>query len=147
MNRKNFICMSLLICASCFVSECAAAREKMSEKKQNKKSNGVKEIKNKQDFDALLKNNKLVIAKFHSPACPHCVIMTPIFEEVSASYPDAVFVSISAFENGDKPLFDEYSIGSYPTFLFFKSGKVDAQQVGGSSKKDFENKVKTFVKK
>lgn len=146
MNYKKIFSISLLACIACF-SPAYLEGKKMSEKKMNQKAHTVKEVKNKQEFDALLKNNKLVIAKFHSPACPHCVVMAPIFEELSVAYPDIAFASVSAFENGDKILFDEYTIGSYPTFLFFKSGKTDSQQVGGSSKKDFENKIKTFAKK
>lgn len=150
MNYKKFG-FGVLICAAWSTIECSAIKNKADKSMESKKTEqkkvasekrGPLDIKNKKDFDTILKDNNLVIAKFHSPACPHCVRMAPIFEEIALKYPEIKFVSVSAFDKGDQILFDDYKVDSYPTFAFFKNGKIYFKQIGGSEKKDFESNVK-----
>lgn len=144
MNYKNFALAAA--CLLCTLSS-AQKEQKNSAQKQNKSQKSAQEIKSKQEFQDVLKNNDFVVAEFYSPACPHCKSMASVVEEVAAANPDVAVIKISAFENNNKALFDEYNVNAYPAFVFIKKGRIDSKMMGKSPRQALEKKVKELKNK
>ncbi|KAJ3396221.1 Thioredoxin-2 [Lobulomyces angularis] len=54
----------------------------------------VQEIKDKEDFEKVLSEHKVVVVDFTATWCGPCKMVAPKFEEMSKKYPDAVFVKV-----------------------------------------------------
>jgi thioredoxin 1 len=98
------------------------------------------------ELDTILSqsSSKLVVIDFYSDNCPPCEAVAPLFEELANEFGggsnndddnsddnDAVvvFCKINATEH---PLITQrYGVTGWPTFLFYKDGKVQAEIVGG----------------
>ena len=87
----------------------------------------VKEINSNEDFKNAVtarNDNKLVIVKFHSNGCPHCISFKPRFNELSNDKDvsmDADFVAVET--NNFSSLANTYHIRNLPTVIYFKNGK------------------------
>jgi thioredoxin 1 len=115
---------------------------------KEKHAGSVKDITSEQDFDAALKAGKPIVAKFFAPWCGPCKRMKPIFESLSAKYPEAIFASVNSDESATAALFKKYNVSGYPTFVFIDaSGNVVNTQVGGASEQDFDATVAAFLTK
>ena len=68
------------------------------------------------------KSNKPVMVMFHSPNCPYCMQMEPIFEEYASEFKDkVVFARINVAENPN--VATRYGVMGTPTFKFFCQGR------------------------
>jgi len=101
----------------------------------------VKELTNT-DFAELLETNKdkLTVVDFYAEWCMPCVMMGPIFEEVSKSHSGTDFAKVN-IEDANK-LAQDNGVSSIPCFIFFKDGKEVDRIVGGVGEDALKEKIK-----
>jgi thiol-disulfide isomerase/thioredoxin len=156
MLHKTYIPLSVLLLTLIALPGCWNTCEKKQEdartetaqagtsqeesKTETKKSHGgVHEVASLEQFNALLKEGKHVIADFFAPWCGPCKRMKPIFHALAEKYPDIIFVTVNNDESGTSEIFKKYGVNAFPTFVFFdKSGNEIKTQQGGASESDFE---------
>lgn len=111
---------------------------------QRKKSanSKVHQIKTSSEFEAYLKENQPVIAKFYANWCLPCQTMTPVFEEAAHTYSDkATFVALDMDNSALASLFDKYANQGVPTFVFFAAnGTKVKDHVGAYAPNNLLNK-------
>merc|ERR1712227_224938 len=92
---------------------------------------GVKMIDTKADFDATLKENKLVVVDFTASWCPPCQRIAPIFEAMATEFADsATLVKVDVDKNAETA--EAVGISCMPTFLIFKDGEQVDKLEGAS---------------
>lgn len=91
----------------------------------------------------VLKSKKPVIVDHWTPWCSPCLMMAPVFEELSKEMTNVNFCKLNVDEN--PRVAQEYEIRSIPTFLIFKNGKVIDAIVGGMSKQEFKKKLQSIL--
>lgn len=93
---------------------------------------------NDDNFLSAVEGNKgLVIADFWASWCGPCKMLSPILDEVSEEIADVKFIKINVDENPDTPA--QYRVGSIPTLMAFKDGKVVDTMVGFKPKAELKN--------
>ena len=86
-------------------------------------------------FNAMLKENELVLVDFYADWCGPCRMLAPIIEQIEnekAGLVKVVKIDVDKETNTTK----KYNIQSIPTLIIFKNGKETNQLVGYRSKKD-----------
>ncbi len=86
-------------------------------------------------FNAMLKENELVLVDFYADWCGPCRMLAPIIEQIEnekAGLVKVVKIDVDKETNITK----KYNIQSIPTLIIFKNGKETNQLVGYRSKKD-----------
>lgn len=110
---------------------------------------GVMEVTDKNFQKEVLDFNLPVIVDFTAPWCGYCVILTPIFEELSNDYKGRLkFVSILVDNN---PIIsDKYVIESLPTVIMYYQGKVVGRfegLPGGDQKAQYQKVIDQVLDK
>lgn len=96
------------------------------------------------DFNEILENNNVVIAKFSSTWCVPCRIMEPMIERVGKQFEDkAKVISIDVEDEPD--LATKYKIRNIPTILYFKNGEIKDKSVGSITESDFVNRINNLI--
>ncbi len=105
----------------------------------------IKHIGSAEEFHALAKKGKPVMAKFYAPWCGACKMMQPAFEAVAADYGDkVVFVEVNGEDQSE--LMSAYGINAYPTLVMIDAqGKKADQQTGALSKDALEEHVEKLL--
>ena len=89
---------------------------------------------NKQQFDALLETNKLVLVDFYADWCAPCKKMKPYIDEISKEMADKVLVvSINTDEN--QALCKELNIDAIPVLQIYKAKSLVWSNTGFIEKK------------
>ena len=93
----------------------------------------VQELGNKAEFEAFLARDadKLHVVDFNATWCGPCRQMKPIFEKMSAEFPDVVFGAADVDVIGDE-INSRYDISSIPAFKLLRNGEVVADIVGAN---------------
>lgn len=82
------------------------------------------------------------ILRFTANWCGPCLLMNPIFSQLTREYPD---VTITTIDVDDQPdIAKAYSVKSIPTIMFRKNGVMMDKQVGACPKTVLENKLKAL---
>jgi len=86
-------------------------------------------VKNKRDLGNHLSRNRRVLALFFSSWCPFCQEFLPSFSRSTkgSDFGEVLHVQVDDYDN---PLWDEYSIESVPTVIFFEQGTVSRRLDG-----------------
>ena len=90
---------------------------------------------NKEEFDQLIKEDKLIFVDMFATWCGPCQMMSPIIDEIDKEYrhDDRVeLVKVDIDENPD--IAASFNVMSVPTFLFIKNEKTQESIVGATSK-------------
>jgi len=91
--------------------------------------NGVIEANDRTWEETVEKSPIPVIVMFYTPACPHCRIMEPYFEEFAGEFAGKVrFARLNIVKS--TWIGERYGVMSTPTFKFFCSGKPVQALVG-----------------
>ncbi|GKY96196.1 hypothetical protein MPSEU_000579500 [Mayamaea pseudoterrestris] len=86
------------------------------------------------DVEALLikagSEGKLVVIDFSATWCGPCKMIAPLFEQLSESFTNVIFIKVDVDANPDTAA--KYSVSAMPTFLFIKRGEVLDKLMGAS---------------
>lgn len=89
----------------------------------------VKEIKDNNFQDEVLKSDIITVVDFWAPWCGPCKMLGPVIDEISQELKSkAKFVKINVDEN--PTVSSQYRIESIPTVLVFKGGKIVENLIG-----------------
>lgn len=96
------------------------------------------------DFNKILEENNVVVAKFEADWCMPCKAMKPIIESVTNQFDGkAKVLSIDVEEEPD--LATKYKIRNIPTILYFKNGELKDKSVGAMSESDLINRINNLI--
>ncbi|HHC73237.1 MAG TPA: thioredoxin [Thiotrichales bacterium] len=82
----------------------------------------------KENFDEIVGNSDFVIVDFWAEWCGPCKSFAPIYEEVSAEFPEIVFGKVNTEEQQE--LAAHFQIRSIPTLMIFRDQIVIFSQPG-----------------
>ena len=122
-------------------AETEATAPATTEGAKEEAATAMKNIETKEEFEAALKSDKVVVAKFHAEWCDACKEMQPTFEEVAKTSADKCdFIAINIDKS--KELAEAQNIKGVPTIVIFKKGQEIDRTTGKMSKEELEIKVK-----
>jgi thioredoxin 1 len=105
---------------------------------------GIMEIEDSNFEDEVMKADQPVMIDFWAPWCGPCKALSPIIEELAATYGDKVkFTKCNVDDNPVTP--GNFGIRSIPTLLFFKNGEVAEQIVGAVAKSKLEAAISKIL--
>jgi len=87
----------------------------------------------------------LIVVDFYADWCGPCKMFGPIFEEVSAEYPNVKFIKVDT--QAAPNLAGEANIMSIPAILFIKNGKEIERKLGMMSKEALKSKIEELKNK
>ena len=93
----------------------------------------------KENFNATIENNNVVIVDFWAPWCGPCRMFAPTFEAVSEEYPNVVFAKLNTEDQQE--LAASFNIRSIPTLMVFREKVIVFSQAGMLPKAGFEQVV------
>lgn len=82
----------------------------------------------KDNFEATVAGNAIVIVDFWAPWCGPCRGFAPIFEKASEAHPDVVFGKVNTDE--EQALAGSFNIRSIPTLMVFRENVILYQEAG-----------------
>lgn len=88
----------------------------------------VKEVSSKQEFDAAVSSDGLVVVDFFATWCGPCKMLAPMLDKFDAEYTNVTFIKVDVEKVGEAA--QEYSVTSMPTIIFFKGGKEIQKVIG-----------------
>ena len=93
----------------------------------------------KENFNATIENNDVVIVDFWAPWCGPCRMFAPTFEAVSEQHPNVVFAKLNTEDQQE--LAASFNIRSIPTLMVFREKVIVFSQAGMLPKAGFEQVV------
>lgn len=104
----------------------------------------VKELKEEDFQEKVLKADKPVVVDFWAKWCSPCLKMEPIVEELSKEFKDKVDIyKLNVDESASKTA--EYGVRGIPAYFFFKNGEVTDRVVGITSKKELVRRLMRLI--
>ncbi len=82
----------------------------------------------RENIEALVEDNDIVIFDFWAPWCGPCRTFAPIFEAASEKYPDIIFSKVNTEQ--EREIAAHFSIRSIPTIMVFRDAMLVFAQPG-----------------
>ncbi|MDJ0834201.1 MAG: thioredoxin [Gammaproteobacteria bacterium] len=82
----------------------------------------------RENIEALVEDNDIVIFDFWAPWCGPCRTFAPIFEAASEKFPDIIFSKVNTEQ--EREIAAHFSIRSIPTIMVFRDAMLVFAQPG-----------------
>lgn len=82
-----------------------------------------------QDFDSILKDNKVVLVDFWAEWCGPCRMVGPIMEQLAEDYAGRAVVA-KVDVDAEQELAMRFGVQSIPTIILFKDGELVKKEIG-----------------
>ncbi|MEO1693271.1 MAG: thioredoxin [Cyanobacteria bacterium J06631_6] len=97
------------------------------------------------EFEQLIKDNKLVVADYTATWCGPCKVVAPLIDKLAEEYSDRVtVVKIDIDQNKDAA--KKYGIRSIPAVLVFRDGEVVENTFGSQPYETYSNILETQLR-
>jgi len=97
------------------------------------------------EFEQLIKDNKLVVADYTATWCGPCKVIAPLIDKLANEYSDRVtVVKIDIDQNQDAA--KKYGIRSIPAVLVFRDGEVVENTFGSQPYETYSNILETQLR-
>ena len=97
-----------------------------------------------ENFNDLLKNDKVVLVEFFAPWCPHCQRMMTVVDDVRALLDgQAPVYQFDIDENNE--LAEALGVQNIPTFIVYADGQEKWRSSGEMAGNDLYNKVLQYM--
>jgi thioredoxin 1 len=94
--------------------------------------------------DEVLKAELPVVVEFFSPTCPHCRLLTPIFQKLSEEYFQKMkFGMVDTSKNSE--IASGYGVMGVPTLKFFCAGRPIYEIVGRRSENELREELEKVL--
>ena len=98
---------------------------------------------NEANFDKLIASTtKPILIDFYADWCGPCKMLSPILEQLSRDYKDAMIVKINVDDNQN--LAARFAIRSIPTMIIFKNGENKETINGVLTQPQLETKLNSY---
>lgn len=96
------------------------------------------------NFEALTKENSLVVVDFWATWCGPCKMVAPIIDELASEYAGRVAIGKCDVDaNSELP--GQFGVRNIPTVLFIKNGEVVNKLVGAQPKATFVQAIEALL--
>ena len=96
-----------------------------------------------ENFDNLIKENKICVIDFWASWCGPCLQVAPILEEISEEMKDVAIIKHNIDDEPNSPT--RFGIRGIPTMLLFKDGELASTKVGATPKSDIVSWIKENI--
>ncbi len=96
-----------------------------------------------ENFDNLIKENKICVIDFWASWCGPCLQVAPILEEISEEMKDVAIIKHNIDDEPNSPT--RFGVRGIPTMLLFKDGELASTKVGATPKSDIVSWIKENI--
>ena len=97
-----------------------------------------------ENFDTLVKENKILICDFWAEWCGPCKQIGPSLEEISNEMAEQVIIAKHNIDNEPNTP-TKFGIRGIPTMLLFSGGELKATKVGATTKSNIVSWIKENI--
>lgn len=106
----------------------------------------MKEVKSEEDYQEMLKSDKVILLDIYAEWCGPCKSMNPVLDEIEEKHNGDVEVyKMDADNDAISSVLQAFNVRSIPTFVFIKNGEVKATAIGANTISAMEDKLKNIL--